>query len=161
VKSFALCLESFITFFLIRSAELHAESACQKSLKSLMIRVTRFHVLASLAGVHLRKVLFMVNLRQPGCCANSAVSAVSGNHDYCVSVDCSAICARLRLGQYRSRRHLAIAAAFTETAVWPPWLAVLVMTLLLFLLFIIPIALLVNSLVDPAARLFAPSPAAT
>jgi hypothetical protein len=30
-----------------------------------MIRVTRFHVLASLAGVHLRKVLFMVNLRQP------------------------------------------------------------------------------------------------
>ncbi|MDR9963508.1 hypothetical protein KIF59_00655 [Enterobacter cloacae subsp. cloacae] len=38
-------------------------------------------------------------------------------------------------------------------------LAVLVMTLLLFLLFIIPIALLVNSLVDSMARLFAPSPA--
>jgi hypothetical protein len=31
---------------------------------------------------------------------------------------------------------------------------------LLFLLFIIPIALLVNSLVTPVARLFAPSPAA-
>jgi hypothetical protein len=45
--------------------ELRAKSACQKPLKSLMIRETRFSVPASLAGVHLRKVLFMVNLRQP------------------------------------------------------------------------------------------------
>jgi quinol-cytochrome oxidoreductase complex cytochrome b subunit len=30
-----------------------------------MIRETRFYVSASLSGVHLRKVLFMVNLRQP------------------------------------------------------------------------------------------------
>lgn len=37
-------------------------------------------------------------------------------------------------------------------------LAVLVMTLLLFLLFIIPIALLVNSLVDSSGWLFARSP---
>ncbi|MDU3301785.1 MAG: hypothetical protein E7E83_10200, partial [Enterobacter ludwigii] len=65
VKSFACIVKVLSHFFLIRSAELQAEFACQKSLKSLMIRESRFSVPASHAGVQLRKVSFMVNLRQP------------------------------------------------------------------------------------------------
>jgi predicted PurR-regulated permease PerM len=139
VKSFALCLESFITFFSYALAELQAKSACQKSLRSLMIRDA-----VSVPASHWRsfKESFIYGQSSPaqGCCANFAVGAVPGPHDYCVSVDCSTFI-------------LGFAWAGTVVvATWPlllrlqkllfgrRGLAVLVMTLLLFLLFIIPIA---------------------
>jgi predicted PurR-regulated permease PerM len=118
-----------------------------------MIRVTRFHVLASLAGVHLRKVLFMVNLRQPRDVAQILLSVL---FLAIMIIACLWIVQPFVLG-----------FAWASTVVVATWplllrlqkllfgrrgLAVLVMTLLLFLLFIIPIALLVNSLVDPVAR---------
>jgi hypothetical protein len=67
-------------------------------------------------------------------------------------VDCSALYSRLRLGIDRRRCHLARSALLAALLFGRRGLAVLVMTLLLFLLFIIPIALLVNSLVDSSAR---------
>ena len=114
-----------------------------------MIKEMRFSVPASRAGVLLRKVSFMVNLRQPRDVAQILLSVL---FLALMIIACLWIVQPFILG--------FAWAATVVVATWPlllrlqkllfgrRGLAVLVMTLLLFLLFIIPIALLVNSLVD-------------
>ena len=114
-----------------------------------MIKETRFSVPASRTGVLLRKVSFMVNLRQPRDVAQILLSVL---FLALMIIACLWIVQPFILG--------FAWAATVVVATWPlllrlqkllfgrRGLAVLVMTLLLFLLFIIPIALLVNSLVD-------------
>ena len=90
----------------------------------------------------------MVNLRQPGDVAQILLSVL---FLAIMIIACLWIVRPFVLGFARAATVVVATAftlAFAETAVWSPRPAVLVMTLLLFLLFIIPIALLVNSPVD-------------
>ena len=88
----------------------------------------------------------MVNLRQPGMLRKFCCRCCFWPHDYCVSVDCSTFHTWLRRPRRWSWRPVLL--RLQKLLFGRRGLAVLVMTLLLFLLFIIPIALLVNSLVD-------------
>ncbi len=89
-----------------------------------------------------------------GHSANTAVGAVPGPDYHILPVGCAAVYSVLRLGRYGGDRHLAGALLRLQRVLFGKrLLAVLAMTLLLFLLFVIPIALLVNSLVDNSVPL--------
>ncbi len=66
---------------------------------------------------------------------------------------CATIYSLFCPGRYRGHRHRPVLLRLQKLLFGKRSLAVLVMTLLLFLLFVIPIALLVNSPVDNSAPL--------
>ena len=66
---------------------------------------------------------------------------------------CAAVYSVLRLGRYGGDRPWPVLLRLQRVLFGKRMLAVLAMTLLLFLLFVIPIALLVNSLVDNSVPL--------
>jgi predicted PurR-regulated permease PerM len=149
VKSFALCPESFITFFSYVLRRITGKIRLSKTAEIVNDDRDAVYVSASCTGVLLRKVSFMVNVRQPRDVAQILLSVL---FLALMIVACLWIVQPFILG--------FAWAATVVVATWPlllrlqkllfgrRGLAVLVMTLLLFLLFIIPIALLVNSLVD-------------
>lgn len=149
MKSFALCLESFITFFSYVLRRITGKIRLSKIAEITNDQRDVVYIPISLAGVHLRKVSFMVNLRQPRDVAQILLSVL--------------FLAIMIIACLWIVRPFVLGFAWAATVVVATWplllrlqkllfgrrgLAVLVMTLLLFLLFIIPIALLVNSLVD-------------
>lgn len=88
-----------------------------------------------------------------GCRTNSAFGALFSHHDCGMSVDCTTLYSRLCMGWYGGYRHLAGIVTFAKIMFGRRSLAVLVMTLLLVMVFIIPIALLVNSIADGSGPL--------
>lgn len=89
----------------------------------------------------------------PGYCASAAIGAVFSHHNCGLFVDSTAFYFGVCMGRYDCYRDLARFAEITKILWGRRSLAVLVMTLLLVLLFVIPVALLVNSIVDGSGPL--------
>ncbi|XNM73226.1 AI-2E family transporter [Escherichia coli] len=96
----------------------------------------------------------MVNVRQPRDVAQILLSVLflAIMIVACLWI-CSTLYSRLCMGRYGGYRHLAGIVTFAKIMFGRRSLAVLVMTLLLVMVFIIPIALLVNSIVDGSGPL--------
>lgn len=89
-----------------------------------------------------------LSIAVPGCTAGDAVGTVFSPYDHRLFVDRSAFYSWFRTGRYRGYCHWPVLLRVQRALFGRRSLAVIVMTLLLILLFILPVALLVNSTVD-------------
>ncbi len=87
-----------------------------------------------------------------GYCASAAIGAVFSHHDCGLFVDSTAFYFGVCMGRYDCYRDWPVLLKLQKYC-GAAALAVLVMTLLLVLLFVIPVALLVNSIVDGSGPL--------
>lgn len=95
----------------------------------------------------------MINPHQPRDIPQILLSVLFGPDYHILPVGCAAVYSVLRTGRYGGDRHWPVLLRLQRVLFGKRLLAVLAMTLLLFLLFVIPIALLVNSTVDNSVPL--------